>query len=48
MGYSGRINVVLPAIVRAVSLGALTAVMASVYPALRAARLNIIEAIRHV
>jgi len=48
LGYQARINLVPLAIAQAFGLGVVTTVLASVYPALRAARLNIIEAVRHV
>lgn len=48
LGYQARINLVPVAIAKAFALGVLTTILASIYPALRAARLNIIEAVRHV
>ena len=48
LGYQARINLVPVAIAKAFALGMFTTVLASVYPAFRAARLNIIDAVRHV
>jgi putative ABC transport system permease protein len=48
LGYQARINLVPLAIAKAFGLGVLTTVLACLYPAFRAARLNIIEAVRHV
>jgi len=48
LGYYARINVVPSVLVQAFAVGVATAVLASVYPAIRAARLNVIDAIRHV
>jgi putative ABC transport system permease protein len=48
LGYRARINLVPLAIAQAFALGVVTTVLACLYPAYRAARLNIIEAVRHV
>ncbi|HEV8254533.1 MAG TPA: FtsX-like permease family protein [Vicinamibacteria bacterium] len=48
MGYYSHIGIVPSAIAKACLLGVATSTLASIYPALKAARLEIVEAVRHV
>jgi putative ABC transport system permease protein len=47
-GFAVQIFVVLEVLGQAFRLSLITAALASLYPAWRAARLNVVEALRHV
>lgn len=46
-GYVGEVLVTWPLLLEAVALAVITALIASVYPAWRASRMNIVDALRH-
>lgn len=46
-GYTGGIRITLGIVVEALLLAGLTTLLASILPALRASRLNVVEALRH-
>ena len=46
-GFTGQILITLPLLAQAVALALGTALLASVYPAFKASRMNIVDALRH-
>jgi putative ABC transport system permease protein len=46
-GFTGQIRVTLPLVAQAFLIAASTALFASLYPAWKASRLNIVDALRH-
>jgi len=46
-GFTGQILITLPLLSQAMALALLTALLASVYPAWKASRMHIVDALRH-